>query len=116
MYLRDTSQPPAGYRTGWNTRYTTSLTNPVQFYLRGEEYSAQLEHFALAVGEGLEACEYFVKYGVVQVMTQRQQALAQGVAATVLAEHEFGFGDADILGAHDFVGAAMLEHAVLMDA
>ena len=53
VYLRDTSQPPAGYRTGWNTRYTTSLTNPVQFYLRGEEYSAQLEHFVLAVAAAI---------------------------------------------------------------
>jgi predicted dehydrogenase len=26
-------------------RYTTELTEPVDFYLRGEEYSAQLAHF-----------------------------------------------------------------------
>jgi hypothetical protein len=26
-------------------RYTTELTKPVLFYLRGEEYSAQIDHF-----------------------------------------------------------------------
>jgi hypothetical protein len=36
---------PAGYTPGWNVRYTTDLTDPVWFYLRGEEYSAQLDHF-----------------------------------------------------------------------
>ena len=43
MYLRDTAADPRGYEEGWNVRYTTELTEPVWFYLRGEEYSAQLE-------------------------------------------------------------------------
>jgi len=30
---------------GWNVLYTTELTQPVWFYLRGEEYSAQTNHF-----------------------------------------------------------------------
>jgi len=34
---------PEGYTEGWNTRYTTELTQPVDFYLRGEEYTAQLD-------------------------------------------------------------------------
>jgi predicted dehydrogenase len=45
VYLRDTAQLPPGYSEGWNVRYTTDLTEPVWFYLRGEEYSAQLDHF-----------------------------------------------------------------------
>lgn len=49
VYLRDTVTPPAGYRTGWNVRYTTELTNEVWYYLRGEEYSAQLDHFVRSV-------------------------------------------------------------------
>jgi len=44
-YLRSTATVPAGYRQGWNVRYATDLTEPVWFYLRGEEYSAQLDHF-----------------------------------------------------------------------
>jgi predicted dehydrogenase len=45
VYLRDTATVPAGYEPGWNVRYTTELTDPVAFYLRGEEYSAQIDHF-----------------------------------------------------------------------
>jgi predicted dehydrogenase len=44
-YLRDIATPPEGYQHGWNVRYTTELTEPVGYYLRGEEYSAQVEHF-----------------------------------------------------------------------
>ena len=36
---------PRGLRAGWNVRYTTELTEPVWFYLRGEEYSAQIDAF-----------------------------------------------------------------------
>jgi predicted dehydrogenase len=49
VYLRTTAQPPVGYEHGWNVRYTTELTDPVWFYLRGEEYSAQLDDFVQRV-------------------------------------------------------------------
>ncbi|NYG07377.1 putative dehydrogenase [Phycicoccus badiiscoriae] len=48
-YLRNDAQPPEGYRPGWNVRYTTDLTQPVWFYLRGEEYSAQVADFVRRV-------------------------------------------------------------------
>jgi len=48
-YFRSTATPPDGYASGWNVRYTTDLTAPVAFYLRGEEYSAQLDHFISAI-------------------------------------------------------------------
>jgi predicted dehydrogenase len=44
-FFTGADQLPDGYEPGWNLRYTTSLTKPVEFYVRGEEYSAQLEHF-----------------------------------------------------------------------
>lgn len=46
VYLRDGS-PLRGkqYRPGSNVKYTTELTEPVDFYLRGEEYSAELDCF-----------------------------------------------------------------------
>ena len=44
-YLRKTAPAIEGYEAGWNVKYTTELTDPVWFYLRGEEYSAQLDHF-----------------------------------------------------------------------
>ncbi len=53
VYLRDTSEPPDGYQVGWNVRYTTDLTRPVQFYVRGEEYSAQLETFLRRIEDGV---------------------------------------------------------------
>ncbi|MBN1145386.1 MAG: Gfo/Idh/MocA family oxidoreductase [Bacteroidales bacterium] len=35
-----------GLSKGWNMRYITDLTDPVSFYLRGEEYSSQVDYFA----------------------------------------------------------------------
>ena len=49
VYLRDTATLPKGYSSGWNVRYTTDLTEPVWFYVRGEEYSAQLDSFVASI-------------------------------------------------------------------
>ena len=45
IYIRTLPESLEGFETGWNTRYTTELTAPVWFYVRGEEYSAQIDHF-----------------------------------------------------------------------
>lgn len=45
VYIRESGNVPDGYETGWNVRYTTELTDEVWFYVRGEEYSSQLDHF-----------------------------------------------------------------------
>ena len=45
VYLRDTAPIPDGYQAGWNVRYTTDMTEATWFYLRGEEYCAQLDAF-----------------------------------------------------------------------
>ena len=52
VYLRNAAVAPAGYTKGWNVRYTTELTQPVWFYLRGEEYSAQLDYFMRCIESG----------------------------------------------------------------
>ena len=39
----------AGYSKGWNVKYITDLQEGVDFYLRGEEYSAQLAYFIKAL-------------------------------------------------------------------
>lgn len=49
LYLRKPSEALSGYQAGWNVRYTTELTEEVGFYLRGEEYSAQIDDFVAAV-------------------------------------------------------------------
>jgi len=45
VYLRQPAPQAPELASGWNVRYTTQLTPPVWFYLRGEEYSAQIDHF-----------------------------------------------------------------------
>ncbi len=48
VYLRPGCRFEA-YEDGWTTRYITDLQKPVRFYLRGEEYSAQLDAFFEAI-------------------------------------------------------------------
>lgn len=45
VYRRADAPPVAGYGSGWTIRYTTELTAAPWFYVRGEEYSAQLDAF-----------------------------------------------------------------------
>jgi predicted dehydrogenase len=37
---------------GWKVSYTTELTRPVRYYVRGEEYSAQLDYFIDCIARG----------------------------------------------------------------
>ncbi|WP_419254478.1 Gfo/Idh/MocA family protein [Caulobacter sp. ErkDOM-YI] len=48
VYLREPHPDLPAYGKGWTARYITELTDNVWFYLRGEEYSAQLDHFVRA--------------------------------------------------------------------
>ena len=54
-YLRAPVEGLADYGTGWTVKYTTELTQDRWFYLRGEEYSAQLDDFITAVAAGKTA-------------------------------------------------------------
>lgn len=44
IYLKD-ANPKEKLDKGWTIKYITDLAIPVNFYLRGEEYSAQMDHF-----------------------------------------------------------------------
>jgi predicted dehydrogenase len=44
IYLKE-PVPQEGLGKGWTIKYITDLAVPVDFYLRGEEYSAQLDYF-----------------------------------------------------------------------
>jgi predicted dehydrogenase len=44
-FIRTTPPGHTGLRKGWTLRNTTELTENVWYYLRGEEYSAQLDYF-----------------------------------------------------------------------
>lgn len=52
VYLRAPDPALPGYDAGWTVKYTTELTEDAWFYLRGEEYSAQLDDFITAVADG----------------------------------------------------------------
>lgn len=49
VFLRNEVSSFVKFRPGWNTHFTTELTEPVWFYLRGEEYSMQIDHFARCI-------------------------------------------------------------------
>jgi predicted dehydrogenase len=42
-----------GYEKGWNIKAINLLTSQVDFYLRGEEYSAQMDYFVRAVNNNI---------------------------------------------------------------
>lgn len=44
IYLKE-ANPALGLEKGWTIKYITDYAIPVDFYLRGEEYSAQIDHF-----------------------------------------------------------------------
>jgi predicted dehydrogenase len=49
IYLREPHAALPGVGKGWTIRYTTDLTEEVWYYLRGEEYSAQIDYFAQSI-------------------------------------------------------------------
>lgn len=44
IFLKEPNKK-VGLDKGWTTKYITDFAIPVDFYLRGEEYSAQIDHF-----------------------------------------------------------------------
>ena len=51
VYLREPHAALPGAAMGWNVHYTTDLSEEVWFYLRGEEYSAQIDYFAQSIAQ-----------------------------------------------------------------
>jgi len=45
LFLRSNISGDPALKEGWNTLYATALADEVWYYLRGEEYSAQIDHF-----------------------------------------------------------------------
>ena len=52
IFLREPHPALPGVGKGWTIRYTTELTEEVWYYLRGEEYSAQIDYFAQSIKAG----------------------------------------------------------------
>src|SRR5678816_627133 len=57
LYLREPHPALPGVDKGWTVRYTTDLSDEVWFYLRGEEYSAQIDYFAKSMVKGRTQAE-----------------------------------------------------------
>jgi len=55
IYLREEVPSFPNFKRGWNVHFTTELTEPVWFYLRGEEYSMQIDHFARCIKDRKQA-------------------------------------------------------------
>jgi predicted dehydrogenase len=99
VYIRSLSEPTEGYVPGWNVRYTTDLTPQVWFYLRGEEYSAQIDHFVQCIKSGtaarsnfLSAADTVLVAGMMREDARRQPTPIEGTrlaasAAAVRASH-----------------------------
>ncbi len=49
IFLREPHAALPQAPQGWSVRYTTDLTEEVWFYLRGEEYSAQIDYFVQSI-------------------------------------------------------------------
>jgi len=49
IYLRAPHAAVPDFKPGWTVKYTTDLTQEVWYYLRGEEYSAQIDYFVKAI-------------------------------------------------------------------
>lgn len=76
-----TDDVPEGYTRGWNVRYTTELTKPVEFYIRGEEYSAQLEAFRDRIaGKSTQPVNTFTEGAITDSAILMIKAVASGGA------------------------------------
>lgn len=52
VYLREPCEALPEYGKGWSIRYTTELSESVGYFLRGEEYSAQIDYFVESIKSG----------------------------------------------------------------
>lgn len=61
-----------GYKKGWNTVYITDIFTPVPFYVRGNEFTRQLYHFADSIlgKEKDTVCTFADGYNAQYVMDQ----------------------------------------------
>ena len=50
IYLKEPN-PDKGFHEGWNTRYITDFAKSVRFYVRGNEFTSQLDYFIDCIKE-----------------------------------------------------------------
>jgi scyllo-inositol 2-dehydrogenase (NADP+) len=81
LFVADKASAPEGYGGGWTVRHITDLTEQVSFYLRGEEYSAQLEAFGKAVKQNSAQRNDFASAAATDLTIEMIQQRANGGSA-----------------------------------
>ena len=96
LYVR--SPPPGAVELvqGWNVRYTTELTKPVWFYMRGEEYSAQIDHFVECIKSGRAAISNFRSASDASLVASMIRADAARPGTPVVPESTLGDHEASL--------------------
>ena len=84
--------------------------------LLAERRDVAVVDLLLAVGEQLEPLEDRLQLLRSELVAERLRPVGERGPATVLAKHEVGAFEPHVLRPHDFVGARLLEHAILVDA
>lgn len=97
LYLREAVPGLSGYNKGWNVRYTTELTEEVGFYLRGEEYSAQIDAFVAAILDGGSTVNDFASATatdktIALMLADRDAAPTRSRATPMVARKKSWFG------------------------
>jgi scyllo-inositol 2-dehydrogenase (NADP+) len=61
VFIGATGTPTDAYGSGWTMRNITELTENTDYYLRGEEYSAQMDAFgqSMLAGKGVSENDFF---------------------------------------------------------
>ena len=85
IYLREAHVSLPDTPAGWTVRYTTELTEEVWFYLRGEEYSGQIDYFVKSIEQsrtdGKNSFRSALQADRVVAMILAQQGTAQALPA-----------------------------------
>jgi hypothetical protein len=94
VYVRSLPETgEAGIAAGWNVRYTTELTKPVWFYVRGEEYSAQIDHFVQCIKAGAVAVSSFRSASDTSLVAMKMRADADKPRTLVELDGVYGAKD-----------------------
>lgn len=95
VYLRDPALAPDEYEKGWTVRYATELNGEVDFYVRGEEYSAQLDTWVRRiVGQGVSGAADFTDAAATDELLHAILTSADGNVHTLDAHENTSANDA----------------------
>jgi hypothetical protein len=71
IYLREPNNNNR-FHKGWNTRYITDFAKSVRFYVRGNEFTRQLDYFVDCIEKGRKnnICSFAEAYKTDEVMEE----------------------------------------------